>query len=238
MENQLTAHIFRAWFLIIIFCLPAFGGTAEVNDTTKILIIMQKEKLLVKVRNACLEDVLKKISNACDIEIKGLSNRKKELITFISGNESIECEMKRLLRYLNIRNFAFEYKNEKLKSIAVFPASEVKSPSLPIETDKQQTKGNRQTRAVRVEAVIENSQAETFDIRIGDLVVSYDNKRILNSKQLMELVQSKSEWERVDLIMVRGNSPILITVNGSQIGIRIKTVKIPSKVLELYDSLH
>lgn len=197
---------------------------------------IQNGRLLIEAHDILLGDLLDKLCSVGHFEIRGLSQRENELVDFISGNDSIEEELKRLLRHLNIQNYAFEYCNDQLRRISVYPQSEVKSSALPLPPGNEQQTRTRQSNVVRVEGIIDGSQAARLNLKEGDLVIFYDHIRISSAPQLIRLVKNKQEWEQAELIIVRDGSPIRLSANGGQIGIQIKTVRIPSETLKQYYS--
>jgi hypothetical protein len=194
-------------------------------------VALRNGNLVIKAHDVRLGDLLEKISNVCQVDVKGLANIENEKISFVSGNEPIEYEFKRLLRHLNIDNYAFEYSGDRLRFVSVYLKSEADNPEPPFASNAPREIEKRQSKAVKVLDILEESQAETLNLMPGDLVISYDGARISTANQLIKLVKSKPDSEVVDMTVLRDGRKVNLVLNGGRIGIRIKTVAVTSGIL-------
>ncbi len=236
MNNSQIKSKTGPYFFIVFLCIFVIAAHGEARDISPVTVEIKDGNLRINAHDARLGDLLDEISSVCKVTIKGLSNREDETVSFVSGDQSVECELKRLLQYLNVGNYSFEYGGDQLRTVSVFPSSNAADPARPVSSLTQQKIKKRQSKVVSVEGILEGSQAEALNLMEGDLVVSYDNTRISTARQLIKLVKSKSDLEKIDMIVIRDGNPLRLVVDGGQIGIHIKTVKIPSEALKRYHS--
>ncbi len=95
-------------------------------------------------------------------------------------------------------------------------------------------KDEKQGNAVKVEEVVENSQALKMGLEIGDLIIQYDSERIKNPSGLISEVKKKANKEKIDLLVARDGALMKFVLAGGPIGVRIQTVVIPEEELEEY----
>ncbi|MBW1841989.1 MAG: PDZ domain-containing protein [Deltaproteobacteria bacterium] len=185
----------------------------------------EKGKLTVNVEKSPLGKVLDEIHRECMVKIIGLEKRENEIITFSSKREKPEDVLKRLLRQLNIDNYAFEFNNDKLVKVSVFPKSKMDVSSHPFqETPKKPNE--KFVSAVRVKAILKGTQAEELELKKGDLIISYDGVKIRSDRQLIREVKNKSDKDDIELVVLRDGQTIPFWVKGGRIGVNIKTEKI------------
>ncbi len=106
------------------------------------------------------------------------------------------------------------------KNIAIFYQSWNKS--------KEEKQGN----AVKVEDVVENSQALKVGLKKGDLIIQYDNVRTKRVLGLINEVKKKADKEKIDLLVVRDGALMEFVIAGGPLGVRIQTTVIPEEELE------
>jgi hypothetical protein len=80
-------------------------------------------KLFIRAQNLSLRSVVARLHEDFAVEIKGLETLQNERITFAFEAVSLEELVKGLLRHLNIKNYAFEFAEEKLKQVIIVPGA-------------------------------------------------------------------------------------------------------------------
>ncbi len=87
---------------------------------------------------------------------------------------------------------------------------------------------------VRVNRVIEDSQAESLDIRTGDLIVEYDGEPIQEPADLIRGVKALADRNQVQMLVVRDGTPIPYELKGGFIGVQIVSTRIPREQYERF----
>ena len=222
-------------FIFLMFQTWATLGVAEEKIVSSVIIELQQEKLVLQAQGAPLWKILDGIRRECLVEILGLESRKNEPVTFSSIEGTLEDVLKQLLRHLGEKNYAFEFVDERLKRASVFPEAKGVAhlpPFLPAEKVSHKKFVN----VVRVQSIVDNSQAENLALREGDLIIEYDGVKISRTQELLKEVKKKSQKEEVGMIVVRDHEPMQFVLNGGFIGVRINTIKVPKEELDNYYS--
>lgn len=224
-SGKITAWLL--WFLVI----AAVATGADSPDSGSRGF---DRKIAIQAENRKLETVLIDIREKTGVRIFGLEDRMDETVTFSASEAAVDTVIKRLLLYLNEVNYAFVYSRTRLRRVAVFPKSNLQSPSVAKSATEGPSNPNiRSERVVRVERVNDGSQAEALDLRKGDLIMDYDGKRIESAQDLVDAVKEKSVEESVEMTVVRDQQPFRVVLNGGLIGIHIRTVSVTKAELGL-----
>ncbi len=157
--------------------------------------------------------LLKAINYNTPVKISGLGHRENELITF-SGKGSAEAVLKRLLKQLDEKNYAFRFDDERLTAVSVF----------------QETTAD----VVRILGVLEGTQAEELGLRPDDLILEYGGLRVRSAQELIAEVDRRSEAEQVDMLIVREERPMRLKPEGGFIGIEIETYAADKNLVKKY----
>lgn len=219
----------RRWFeaaiwLLLTLITASVSTAANSPDAGTVRIA---RNITIHAENRKLGEVLADIREKTGVQILGLEDRLEETITFSASEAPVDKVLKRLLLYLNEVNYAFVYSRTRLRRIAVFPKSNIKSPAVArTATDRRKNPDIKDERVVRVERISEGSQAETLDLQKGDLIVDYDGKRIKSAQDLVDAVKAKSADESVEMTVVRDRQPFSVVLSGGLIGIHIRTVSV------------
>lgn len=222
-------------FIFLMFQLWTTLGVAEDKIVPSVIVELQQGKLVLRAQEAPLRKILDGILRECLVEILGLESRKNEPITFSSIEGTLEDVLKQLLRHLGEKNYAFEFVDERLKRASVFP--EAKGAAyLPPFPPAEKVSQKKLVDVVRVQGIVDNSQAENLALREGDLIIEYDGVKISQTQELVKEVKKKSHKEEVGMIVVRDHEPIQFVLDGGFIGVRINTIKIPNEELDHYYS--
>ncbi len=223
--------LWAAWVLAM-GPVPSAGAAVGGTDLT---VNLDAGRLTVKAENAPLEEILDGIYGAYPLVVRGLEGRSGEVIDFKAENESPERIFKRLLRQLGEKNYAFEFRGRRLSRVSVMPearggtvsrpAAPRAAPSVP-EADP--------VRVVRVDRVIDGSQAQDLDIRSDDLVIEYDGVQITQPGDLIREVKRKSDRTNVGMVLLRNGQTLHVNLQGGFIGIHIVPQKVPRETVGSY----
>ena len=100
------------------------------------------------------------------------------------GNDTPEDLLKSLLRYIGVKNYAFEFTDATLKRLVVVPeaTSDVSSSS---PASKGSGHENEFVSVAQVQSIIEASQAESAGLQKDDIILEYDGVPITSAQQLV-----------------------------------------------------
>ena len=182
-------------------------------------------KLFVRASNAPLKSIVAGLHSDFDVEIKGLGVLENEQITFKFEGSSQEELVKRLLRHLNIKNYAFEFVEDKLKRVIVVLGATPHFTGLD-DSDTESTKLEKTATVAVIKDILESSQAKTLGLLPGDVILTYDDTRIINAAQLVQEVKKKSGKSQIEMTVVRDKLPMRLILQGGFIGVRITTGRI------------
>ncbi len=195
---------------------------------------LEDGRLTIRARNIPLGEVLEKIQALYPLRITGLEDRADETVVFFSEQEPPEQAIRRLLRHLGEDNYALEFKGARLSRVAVVPRAGPGSAPPPRATPAAPTRsGEPMASVVRVNRVLDDTQAQEVDLRRNDLIIEYDGRPITSPGQLVQAVKEIPETEQVDLLVVRDGEPIRYTLKGGFIGVQIAPHKIPRAEYDL-----
>ena len=192
------------------------------------IVQFQEGKLFLQAREVALWEILDALDQECMVKISGLEHRETELINFISRNESVENVLKQFLHHLGEINYAFEFADETLRRVSVFPKSTtVYSAKMVPEDD---ISGKEFIDAVRITGIVKGSQAESLALREGDIIIEYDDLKITKGpEELVEEVKKKSDKESVSMVIVHNGRPVKLVLKSGLIGVRIDPARIPKE---------
>ncbi|MCP4109750.1 MAG: PDZ domain-containing protein [Desulfobacteraceae bacterium] len=216
-------------FFLIFFILTNTVAAEEKTDPSE-AVRFDREKLVIKADSTPIGEILDQIYLKCMVEILGLENREKEQITFSATGETTEDVLKRLLRYLNENNYAFEYNNVRLVKVSVLPKSRTSDSSYP-DREHVEKKTKTLVRAVKVQKVVKGTQAEELELKKGDIIVGYDGIKITSARQLVSEVKKKSETDSIELVIIRDKEPLSFILRGGLIGVNINNVRVSEEEL-------
>ncbi len=159
------------------------------------------------------------------VAINGLESLGNDKITFASKADSLEELVKGLLRHLNIKNYAFEFADDKLRTVMVVPGSK-RIIEGPVDSDTEPARREETVTVAVIKSVLESSQAEALDLMPGDIIVEYDGIRINSAAQLVKEVKKKSANNQIEMVVVRDRARRRLILQGGVIGVRITTEKV------------
>ena len=220
--------VISCFFLTI--CLVISQADAIVEIST-----LQDGTVRFEARDSSLEEIAKKLYDKYAIEVKGLEKREGEKFTFSFFADSPEEILKRLLRFVGIRNYAFEFSDATLKRVVVVPEGS-KDTSSVIEQERTQEARNPETfvTIAQIQSIVAGSQAESAGLQEGDIILEYDGVPIRSAQQLVSEVEKKTTNSQVELVVLRQKITTRLILSGGFIGVRIMTQKIPSTEYKKY----
>ena len=189
-------------------------------------------KIIIDAQDSDLFEVFKELYDKYSIEVSGLDSRKSDKITLSFEADTLEALMRGLLRYLGVKNFAFEFSNAALTRIVVVPDSMSDiTISENLQTDR--LKPPESISVAQIMSVVEFSQAQSLDLTAGDIIIEYDGVRISSAQQLVEEVEKKAENSQVDMIVIREKNSMRLILAGGTIGVRIRTKNISYEEIDV-----
>lgn len=225
-KRQIKTGIFLS--LIIAVLMSIFPGARYAPDAAfaagKIAGIANG-KFFIRAGQASVRSITDALHNDFEVEIKGLETLDSEKISLALEADSLEELVKGLLRHLNIKNYAFEFADEKLKLVNIFPGALYAVATAPA-TKADSTQSEETVTVAVIKSVVESSQADSLGLLPGDLIVEYDGIRINNAAQLVDEVEKKSSKSHIDMLVGRNQSPMRLVVQGGFLGVRITTERI------------
>ncbi len=205
---------------------------AEIPDLSD-LIAYREGRYVLAARATALGDIVRAIDSRHDVVISGLDDRLDQLVSVTITGRSLEEVIKRLLRHLEVKNYAFEFIHERLHRVSVLPqgARQASGSAVP---QAEEAPPAPLVKVVAILSIVEGSQAETLDLQPGDLVVSYDGIRIRSAQQLVNEVREQADRKAVDMMIVREDMPLSFSLDAGFIGIRIQETEIAQERYESF----
>lgn len=234
--------------VFFIFKIFATAGIAA-NKDSSFSVDYQKGTLIIQANQVPLGKILNGITRECGIKIRGLENREKEPVTFSSESGTLSQTLRRLLSLLDEGNYAFEFRDQALVRIVVFPKAEgvmasrpapretEKKPEKKIEKPPESTEQETKQEFVKVPNILQvndDSQAQAVGLLKGDLIVEYDGVQIKSSAQLLSEVKKKADREEVEIVVIRDKREMRFSLEGGEIGVGVGDEKIPKEEFGSY----
>jgi hypothetical protein len=211
--------------LVPILFLPVVFGSVDRAIASDAIIGNENGRLIIRAQNLYLKDLVVRLQNDFGVEINGIETLENKKITVAFEADSLEELVKGLLRHLNIKNYAFEFAEDKLKTVSVVPGAKHIILN-PADSDTDTAKREETVTVAVIKSVLESSQAEALDLMQGDIIVEYDGIRINSAAQLVKEVKKKSANSQVEMIVVRAKMSRRLILQGGVIGVRITTEKV------------
>lgn len=225
-KPQIKTGIFLSLISVVVIILSSTGSNYPASAFgAENIVGTANGRFYIRADNASLRTVADALYSRFDIRIGGLETHEHSKVNLAFEAHSLEELVKGLLRHMKINNYAFEFTDQQLKLVNIFPAS--KQADLPSVSSRTPSSPNEETvTVVVVKSVVESSQAEGLGILPGDLIVEYDGIRLNNAVELVKEVKRKSTKSSIDLLVVRNDSTMRLVVQGGFIGVRIATERI------------
>jgi serine protease Do len=167
---------------------------------------LQEEDILLKINGNPLEDVDKMIDLVKDMEID-----EKISITYLREGKELETEAIMSKRKRN--TFVWNDKNKNLEHFV----SDDKSAWLGISTEKLTDQLRQYFNApeylgVLIKEVVEESPAEKFGLKAGDVIIKVGNKEIEDSRDLRKAIDRYKPGEEVEVKIIRDKDEKILKV--------------------------
>jgi hypothetical protein len=194
------------------------GGSGEI-------VGKENGSLFIRAQDVYLKTVVARLQTDFGLDINGLESLGNDKITFAFEADSLEELVKGLLRHIKINNYAFEFADDRLRSVKVVPGAK-RSIAGPDDSDSDTAKRAETVTVAVIKSILESSQAEALDLMQGDIIVEYDGIRINSAAQLVKEVKKKSANNQVEMVVVRDRTSRRLILQGGVIGVRITTEKV------------
>ena len=208
----------------------AFWATVPANASNEITRDATGN-VIMDAQGSDLAEIFKELYDKYSVEVSGLESRKSEKFTFSFEADTLETLLRRLLRYLGVKNFAIQFADARLTRIVVLPES-VRDITIAENLQTDRRNQPESISVAQIMSVVEFSQAESLDLTAGDIIIEYDGARISSAQQLVEEVEKKAENSQVDMIVIREKNPMRLILAGGMIGVRIVTKKISQEEIQ------
>ena len=77
---------------------------------------------------------------------------------------------------------------------------------------KQEAELNKLTEGAYIQSVVKGSPAELSGIQVGDVITSFDNKKVVaGTNDLSKLIASKKVGDKIAIIVQRNKQPVNLT---------------------------
>ena len=224
-KNNIPRAIFFTALCCLLLASTGKASSAKGNDTEGFFFVEKSSATVgIDTNEILLKELVEKIKTETGVEIRGLENRRNSPVTFSYRGRSLEIVLRQLLRQLGETNFVYEFENDKLTRITVFPKGDKSAPIVPSHTGDNQK--NEFTTVVEIMDILEESQAKNIGLKKGDYIYKYDNQRIFISDQLIEKTTVEGDATSVDMVVISNGIVKRVTLERGFIGVQVRTDKI------------
>lgn len=226
-----VVRAFAAFLAALMLIFPVFILPAEAKDkvpSDRDVIRLQAEDLKVK-------QVIDQLQAEHSLMFSGISEYLDQNVT-LSCAGSVSDVVKRLLKTLDIQNYAFTFNGERLVHVSILPFStepEAIRGDSPGELKAEKKKTEfPDASTVRVKTVLPGTQGERIPLESGDYIIAYNGHRIRNAHKLISYVRKYEQEDRISMVIVRDKIPMEFILAPGFIGVQVVTVPIQSQTLE------
>jgi len=214
----------------ILFVFIAFINAVDSSAASEGIIGVQNGEFFLKASDTPLKRILKTINEKYSIDVIGLESRADDKTTFSFQAPTLEGLLKGLLRHLGIKNYAFEFADEKIRRVMIVIGGGPET-SIPEAPQTRPSAKKELASVAEIQSVLESSQAKSHGLLEGDLIIEYDGVRIRSAQQLVSEVEKKSSKNQIEMTVVREKIPMRLTLSGGFVGVRVMTKNIPQEEL-------
>jgi len=142
----------------------------------------------------------------------------------------------KLLKLLEIQNYAYTFNREQLIQVTAVPTSTTIINSLePVtETTKKRNTNRLNSSTVLIQKILPDSQGEMVQLEVNDYIIAYNGHKIPNARRLINYVKKYKGEEFVSIVIVRDERILEFTLRGGLIGVQIVTIPMKFEILENY----
>jgi C-terminal processing protease CtpA/Prc len=188
-------------------------------------VVFKNGSYHINYRSAPLDKIFKEIENEFQITIAGLNSRRSESISLSINDESVDGILKKLIKSIGEKNYAFIYITEKLTTLYFVPESEF--DFIPFKEKTKTDIHKKNYFGAIVTSIFDNSFMHSAELRTGDIITEYDNVRITKGPiELSKLMKERSDRNSIEMRILRDNVPMSIFVTGGLINAGLKTIAI------------
>ena len=219
--KKIGAYIVLIWIVGTGAAIPA----AKDSPRAVFSIEIKDNEVVMTAQGILLKDLVLRIEKN-GVEIKGLTRGLDKPVTFSHRGKSFEIVLRQLLRHLGEKNFAYEFSDDKLVRINVFPRG-TQSALIPAEPRKQPA--GDMVRLVEIVDVLEESQAEKLGLKKGDYIYKYDGRRVNGHEELVAETFKDEGPTPVSMTIISDGKATRVFLERGFIGIHVRTVTIPQE---------
>lgn len=231
---QITGRnrFFLARFLSLFLAVLVLTRPAEAENTAP--VTKDREFITIRANDLRLENILDQLQDGHFLQFSGISEHLNQTVT-LSCTGSAENVVKRLLKALGIRNYAFTFTGERLTQVSILPASDSLEPIQKPLARQMESKGKKTmplpSSTVQIKAVLPGTQAERIPLEPEDYILAYNGHRVQNAQGLIAHVKQYTNQDWVSLLIVRNKIPMEFILEGGFIGVQVITVPMDSGTL-------
>lgn len=201
---------------------PLFFNVKSIIAETN-TVIFKNGSYLINFTSTSLDKIFKEIENEFQITIIGLNGRRSENISLFIKDESVEGILKKIIKSIGEKSYAFIYNFEKLIRVYFVPESEF--DFIPSEEKPKINIHKKNYFGARVTSVFYDSYVHSAELRIGDIITEYDNAQITRGPiELYKLMKERSNRNSIEMRILRNKVPMSIFVTGGLIDAGLKTI--------------
>lgn len=225
-------RFFLARFLTLFLAVLVLPLSAEAENPAP--VTKDRGFITIRANDLRLENILDQLQDRHFLQFSGISEHLNQQVT-LSCTGSAENVVKRLLKALGIRNYAFTFTGERLTQVSILPASDsletIQKPlARQLESEKKTLSLPSST--VQIKAVLPGTQAERIPLEPLDYILAYNGHRVQNAQGLIAHVKQYANQDWVSLFIVRNKIPMEFILEGGFIGVQVITVPMDSRTLE------
>jgi membrane-associated protease RseP (regulator of RpoE activity) len=196
-------------------------------NTQNAPIICENDIMICNAEELRLSELEDLLYQECGIRIAGLKYHAEQRITYKAKGPILES-IKRLLRYLDVESYVFEFNGDQLAHVLIYSRGKSRYVQPGNNPGHSQSKNEEKTViAVKVLDIVPGSQAEVHGFQKNDIIVEYDSVPIKSASQLVSVVKKKKkEKQRVELVLIRDGSRYSYILDSGLIGVRIQTTRV------------
>ncbi len=211
---------FGSLVLLIAQADKSLAGQASYPALEKVKVA--DTRIAISIAEISVKDLVRHFKQTFDIEIIGLENNFNDRVGLeLSGG--IPFVMEKILKKLGRNNYAFIFENTILKKVIVVEGN----LNRQAKGQGPKTRGNEAAKSIQstsgsisvVRDVVKNSLADEIGLQKGDIILAYDNVRIIHFNQLMEQIHKKKEKSQVSILIVRNEIPMRLNLKSGTLGV-------------------
>ncbi|WP_022669355.1 hypothetical protein [Desulfospira joergensenii] len=197
-----------------------------------VLVMDDKGLITLRAESRELKQILSEFQTQHSLVFSGLSQYPDKKIT-LSCTGSVTDVVKKLLKTLGIRNYAFTFTGERLIHVSVLPVSAaVETIEKPDSQAVRQDDGPFDSSTVMIKTVLPGTQGEGIPLEPNDYIIAYGGHKIRHAHGLIAHIKKLQGEGRVNMVIARDGVPLEFILQDGFIGVQVVTVPIHSQTLE------